>query len=148
MIGFGKDMECATSASGALVFRVKKSYLWLALSSYTLASLPLVVVGLSPDPGVGGWIAFSILAFCFIIISSAGVLFALRAKVIIWGKKLNYFGVWRSYVLDLENVMYAYASFGNLVIDIGKKRRVVIPNVFQEEWKLIEIITKHGGAGR
>jgi hypothetical protein len=134
-------MEHPSPKPSARLFRVKRSYLVLSLASYGLAVLPLWIVWDSPRPGIGGWIAFGALALGFAAMSSAGVAYALLAHVAISGDELRYWGVWRSRVVDLRKVKYVYASLGNFVIDIGEKHRVVFPNVFRDQSRLLEAMS-------
>jgi hypothetical protein len=95
---------------------------------------------LSPRPGVGGWIAFGALALIFASISTAYIAHVLLARVSINGHQLIYHEPWRSVEVDLNSVKKIYLSLNYIVLDIGRPRRVAIPNVFERRSELLDAI--------
>lgn len=128
--------------SSQLVFRVRRTCFAVALISYPVGLLPLLVVWLSPRPGVGGWIAFGGLALCFVALSTASLCYALLARVVVRGCELRYEGVWQSLKIDLVKIRSVYPSLKNIVFDVGEKRRLVVPDVFEHREKLLEAIAE------
>ncbi len=124
------------------VFRVKRTYFAVALLTYPVALLPLLVVWLSPRPGIGGWLAFGFLSLCFFALASASLCYALFARVELQGHELRYKGIWRSLTIDLAKVRSVYPSLKNIVFDVGERRRLVIPDVFEHREKLLEAIAE------
>jgi len=138
-------MKYTNADPDILVFRAKKTYLILPLISYAFAALPLIALGLSPHHvKIDGWIFCSLLSLGFLAMSTVGVIASIRARATVSGGKLYYHGMWRSRVLDLSKVKYVYVFLGDFVIDVGEKRRVVIPNMFHDRGELLEIIKNKG----
>ena len=138
---------CSLNDNAALVFRVSRTHLVVALSSYPVAAAPLAVVWLAPRPGVAGWIAFGILALCFAGLSTASLCHALCSRVEIKECELRYKGMWRSLTIDLARVRSVYPSLGRLVFDVGERRKLTIPDVFQHRERLLRAIEAAVSAG-
>ncbi len=125
-----------------MVFRVKRIHFMWAVLSYIGAALPIIVLLVSPNPGLGGWIAFGSLALGFAAISTAYLAHVLRAHVSIDGTLLRYQEPWRSVEVDLGGVKGVYLSLNYIVLDVGKPRRVAIPDVFERRHALLDAIAQ------
>lgn len=135
-------MASDPAQSSQLVFRVQRIYFAVALISYPFTAAPLAVVWLAPRPDLAGWIAFGTLALCFAGLSTASLCYALFARVELQGRELRYKGIWRSLTIDLAKVRSVYPSLKYIVFDVGERRRLVIPDVFQRREKLLEAIAE------
>jgi hypothetical protein len=123
------------------VYRVKKIFIWIALMSYLVVPLPVLVVWLSPRPGLEGWIAFGGISFAFGLVSTYALAYALRARVVVEGKDFSYEALWRAKKFDLTETQSVYVSLGSLVFVFNDGRRITIPDSFQNRSQLLEQIT-------
>jgi hypothetical protein len=114
--------------------------------SYLTAFVPVVVLLLSPRPGIGGWMFFGLLALGFASIATAYMAHVLSANVSIQGSKLRYHEPWRSVEVDLAKVKNVYASLNYIVLDTGEPRRIAIPDVFERREELLNAIAKRNSA--
>lgn len=123
-----------------LVFRVKRIYTLIGLVSFAPACAPFFVVYTAPNPGIGGWIFFGGLALALAMIGMASLVYAVFVRIEVGHGKLYYFGCWKEFTILLSNIRGVNVSIGNVVLDVGTKRRWVIPEVFVKREEMISLL--------
>jgi hypothetical protein len=86
------------------------------------------------------WEVFSVIGFLFALIGGGGLCDVLRSRVTVRGSQVICRRLFSEESFELGEVRSVRTFRGNIIVDLGRVPRIVIPTIFQNSGKLLALL--------